>query len=401
MSEPEEYDFYIQEIVYRFNGRWKYRDIAVRHRLPYEYITSTQSQHNLPILKLFIDIYIDNFGTFRNVYHSLGGVYLQFGNMPLTLRKQLKNHFLIGFVPFRASLNDFIKSVLQDIKILENGLVMQTLHGNVWVTGGIGCVTADLPQGNDLADVKRHGANHGCRTCNVSNNQYTDLSYNYIKNARLQQQTNERFVEIESQHLRIDKERLATEYGLNKPGPFNVLQWDRHLQTSQDAYHSMAGKARTLLEATLNVFNVRGENEFLEHWRNIEKPSYWSRMPNPLRHRQSFMFSDVLRIAMLMPFILQRFLKSHHIKAETLSNWFINSGIRQNSAALRLCTCWTIEAKVLKLTFSAIMTESIYQELQESLKREHEILIQVSLFYNILDQIMIFKINHLDSLLNL
>ena len=113
------------------------------------------------------------------------------------------------------------------------------------------------------------------------------------------------------------------------------------------------------------------------------------------------MFSDVLRIAMLMPFILQRFLKSHHIKAETLSNWFINSGIRQNSAALRLCTCWTIEAKVLKLTFSAIMTESIYQELQESLKREHEILIQVSLFYNVLDQIMIFKINHLDSLLNL
>ena len=243
MSEPEEYDFYIQEIVYRFNGRWKYRDIAVRHRLPYEYITSTQSQHNLPILKLFIDIYIDNFGTFRNVYHSLGGVYLQFGNMPLTLRKQLKNHFLIGFVPFGASLNDFIKPVLQDIKILENGLVMQTLHGNVWVTGGIGCVTADLPQGNDLADVKRHGANHGCRTCNVSNNQYTDLSYNYIKNARLQQQTNERFVEIESQHLRIDKERLATEYGLNKPGPFNVLQWDQHLQTPQDAYHSMAGKA--------------------------------------------------------------------------------------------------------------------------------------------------------------
>ena len=84
MPEPEEYDFYIKEIVYQFNGRWKYRDIASRHRLPYENITITQSQQNLPILKVFLDIYVDDFGTYRNVYHSLGGVYLQFGNMLLS-----------------------------------------------------------------------------------------------------------------------------------------------------------------------------------------------------------------------------------------------------------------------------------------------------------------------------
>ena len=101
-------------------------------------------------------------------------------------------------------------------------------------------------------------------------------------------------------------------------------------------------------------------------------------MPNPLRHCQSFMFSDVLRLAILMPFILRRFLKPCHIKAETLNSWHTNSGIRQNSAVLKLCTCWAIEAKALKLAFSITMTESIYQELQESLKKECEILIQVS-----------------------
>src|SRR2546421_985962 len=93
------------------------------------------------------------------------------------------------------------------------------------------------------------------------------------------------------------------------------------------------------------------------------------------------MFSDILRLAMLMPFILQRFLKSGHIKVEALKKWSENSGIRQNSAASKLCNCWAIEAKALKLAFSITMTEHIYQELQEILKKKCEILILISILY--------------------
>ena len=42
---------------------------------------------------------------------------------------------------------------------------------------------------------------------------------------------------------------------------------------------------------------------------------------------------------------------------------------------------WAIEAKALKLAFSITMTENIYQELQEILKKECEILILVSILY--------------------
>ncbi|CAB4483171.1 unnamed protein product [Rhizophagus irregularis] len=226
---------------------------------------------------------------------------------------------------------------------------MQTLNGNAFVIGSIGCVTADLPQGNDIADVKRHNAKYGCRSCNVPNDQYTNIDYNYIKNARFHQQTEKQFIEIKSQHSKIDRERLATKYGLLiEPGPFKMLKWDRHLQIPQDPYHSMAGKARTLLEVTFNIFNTNGENAFIEYWKNIEKPSHWYRMPNP----------------------------PYHIKKEVLNNWNMEQNIKQNSAVLKLCTCWAIEAKVLKLAFSNTMTESVYQELQELLKREYEILIQ-------------------------
>ncbi|CAG8799387.1 12339_t:CDS:2, partial [Dentiscutata erythropus] len=72
-----------------------------------------------------------------------------------------------------------------------------------------------------------------------------------------------------------------------------------------------------------------------------EKPAHWCRMPNPLHHHQSFMFSDVLRLTMLMPFILRKFLKPYHIRTEILNNW----NIKQNLAISRLCTCWAIEAK--------------------------------------------------------
>ncbi|CAG8774458.1 5405_t:CDS:2 [Gigaspora margarita] len=285
MPEPSEYEYYIKEIVYRFNGRWKYRSINMRHRLPSKNITLTPPPKHLSVLKIFLDIYFDDFSTYRNVYHLLGGVYLQFGNMPLNFRKQLKNYFLIGFVPFGADFNDFIIPILEDIKCLESGLVIKTLIGNAWVIGGVGCVTADLLQGNGLANVKWHGANHGCSTCN---------------------QMEKRFAKIESQYSKAERECLAVEYELAKPGPLRILKWDRHIQTPQDVYHSMARKAHTLLDATFNAFNLNGEK----------------------------------------------------------------------ISVSKLCTCWAVEAKVLKLAFSLSITENSYQKLQKLLENEYEMLLE-------------------------
>ncbi|CAI2192094.1 9709_t:CDS:2, partial [Funneliformis geosporum] len=107
----------------------------------------------------------------------------------------------------------------------------------------------------------------------------------------------------------------------------------------------MSGKTRTLLEAMFNVFNMNSENSFME-------------------------------LVMIIPFILERFLKLCHIKVETLNNWLTTSRIRQNSAVSKLCMCWIIEAKALKLVFSITITENIYQKLQEYPKREHDMLIQ-------------------------
>jgi hypothetical protein len=152
---------YIKEILYKNYGHWKLRDVNLDYMHPCEYSTFIPPplQHrSLPVLKLFIDIYYDDFGTYRNVYHSLGGIYIQLGNMPFNIRKQLRNHFVLGFVPFGGDFNEFIYPFISNMKQLEKGIVMNVQGKDCWVVASLGCITADLPQGNDLAGVKRHGA---------------------------------------------------------------------------------------------------------------------------------------------------------------------------------------------------------------------------------------------------
>ena len=118
---------YIKEILYKNNGHWKLRNVKLDYMHPSEYsilIPPPLEYNNLQVLKLFIDIYYDDFGTYRNVYHSLGGIYIQLGNMPFDIRKHLRNHFVLGFVPFGGNFNEFIHPFISDMKRLEQGTLM-------------------------------------------------------------------------------------------------------------------------------------------------------------------------------------------------------------------------------------------------------------------------------------
>ncbi|CAG8756023.1 6317_t:CDS:2, partial [Racocetra persica] len=301
---PQHFDLSINGILYHFNGYWKIRSIKLRNQHPAEYISENLlPDSTMPILKFFLDLYYDNFGIFRNVYHSLGGVYLQIGNMPCQMRKQLRNHFVIGFVPFEGDFKDFIKPFLHEIKKLEQGFVINLNGINYWITGELGMFTADLPQGNDIARTLYHNAYRGCRTCKASKDQLTNLSFD-----------------------------------LYYYGPLDSLLYDRHLHTPQDAYHAIAGKAARLLDCTYSILTLYGENNLINYWKNIEIPSQWSRLPNPITYRRSFMMSDNLRILMIFPFILKHDRMPHYSTqsifklliattrhCQLLSGWCINN----------------------------------------------------------------------------
>ncbi|CAG8774653.1 27753_t:CDS:2, partial [Racocetra persica] len=154
--ELSNYQFYVSEILYNHNGRLKIRDIKLWHLHPIEYTQLPMSAlHNVPILKIMLDIYHDDFDTFCNMYYFLNGIYLQFCNMSLWLRKQLKNHFVLGFVLFGREFDDVMKPIIDEIKILKK----------------------DLLQGNDLADTKCYSSNQGYRSCLVPKEQLSDISF--------------------------------------------------------------------------------------------------------------------------------------------------------------------------------------------------------------------------------
>ena len=162
-----------------------------------------------------------------------------------------------------------------------------------WVIAGLGCVTADLPQGNDLTGVKRHGAIKGCRTCLAAKENATDITLDIANISRYHHITNIQFKEIFTTQTLKERNNLAKEYGLHTILPIlDQLQREHHLQSPQDIYHLIAGKTLKLLKLTITMLSSEGEQNFIKKWKSFEYPRQWSKLPNPISHLESFMMSE-------------------------------------------------------------------------------------------------------------
>lgn len=246
ISQELNADGHINKILYKYNNHWKLRLISLEYKHPSEYagLELVQNTENtLPIYKLFIDLYYDDFGTFRNVYHSLRGVYIQFRNMTLAMRQHLRNHFILGFVPFGGSFDEFIKPFIKEMKQLEHGKIFEINGQRSLVIASIGQIMADLPQGNDLTGVKRHGATKGCRSCQATKDSFTDTNLDIAVLSRYHHNTEIQFREINLAITATERKNIATNYGLHTKKPIlDFLIRERYLQTPQDIYHLTAGK---------------------------------------------------------------------------------------------------------------------------------------------------------------
>ncbi|GBC29130.1 hypothetical protein GLOIN_2v1790940 [Rhizophagus irregularis DAOM 181602=DAOM 197198] len=248
------YSYEVDEILYRYENTWKIRNICYRIRHPSEYCSFPQNSSNLPIWKLFIDLYYDDFGTYRNVYHSLGGVYIQIGNMPFSMRKLLKNHFVIGFVPFGGKFKDFIRPFLKELKELEKEKIINIQGEDTLVVAGLGLVTADLPQGNDLAGVMRHNAKKGCRFCMIEEHESLKSFDDLSKELHYHQLMDREFEKILSSNSLTEQKVLCSELGLKNQKPvLDDLMFNRLLQTPHDIYHAIASKILRLMDCTFNT----------------------------------------------------------------------------------------------------------------------------------------------------
>jgi hypothetical protein len=200
-----------------------------------------------------------------------------------------------------------------------------------------------------------------------------------VRTLRYHHITDEEISKISQESVNSKRDQLCTEYGLRPlTSILDKLKRERHLQTPQDIYHATAGKIGRLLKLTCELFSREGEEDFIKIWKNFEIPKKWSRLPNPITHHNSFMMSDLLRLAMIMPFLLNQFLKESSFKRNEAANIQQRIGAtRISSVPKNIVSCWVHVAKTMKAVFNKEFTSDSYEELQQCLKEEFLILPKV------------------------
>lgn len=191
--------------------------------------------------------------------------------------------------------------------------------------------------------------------------------------------TSVQFQQISLTKTVTECKQMATQFGLHKEPPIlDNLMRDRHLQSPQDVYHACAGKISRLLRNTVDLLSVEGKDVFLKYWKDFEKPKAWCRLPNPIAHHESFMMSDYLHLAMIIPFIFKRFLKPDHLNSDQMANIQRRLNVNRNDLVCKaLIKCWVIIAKTTRLCFSKSFTDDDYISLEHALKEECNILTKV------------------------
>ncbi len=63
-------ELHLLELIYKHKNHWRVRDIQLSYQHPAHSIKVNDPPVNsMPVYKLFLDLYYDNFSTFRNVFH--------------------------------------------------------------------------------------------------------------------------------------------------------------------------------------------------------------------------------------------------------------------------------------------------------------------------------------------
>ena len=101
--------------------------------------------------------------------------------------------------------------------------------------------------------------------------------------------------------------------------------------------------------------------------------------------------SDLLRLAMIIPFILQKFLKVTSLKNSEFVAIKTKLNINNNNSILNhIISCWILIAKIMKVVFNNKFILNKYKLLQNCLEAELDFLLKVIIYKFTNSNIIIF-----------
>jgi hypothetical protein len=115
----------------------------------YEYFLPFQLEDpNMPIIRVAIAIYDDNFNAYRGVYHGIGSMYVGILNLDWYERTNLRNIHLLMFIPHAADRTEIYHEIEKELRLLEEkGISMDVQGVRCHVFVKLLLQITDMPQG--------------------------------------------------------------------------------------------------------------------------------------------------------------------------------------------------------------------------------------------------------------
>ena len=251
---------------------------------------------------------LDDFGLYRNVYHSLAGLYMQPWCLSESRRFVLHNMFVISVMPFGSNEQDLAKCLEDESIRLEFGKIVTLATGEtVKLFMFPMALTGDMLQQNENAGVKTHKSAHGCRLCHIHSNETGDLNHDVIFDGRYSQETEFKFEMALGERTAADRTNGLASLGLKTEGhifgnafpcmnPFTGYPCD-----PMHAELRLAKYFQAML--TESIFSAAGIAAYEQAWNAINVPYGWGQPQNPASHQKSMVFAESGRMAQMLPLV--------------------------------------------------------------------------------------------------
>ena len=109
---------------------------------------------------------VDWFQPFKHTAHSTGAIYLAIQNLPRQERYVSENIILVGIIPGphepSKNINSYLAPLVDDLKQLWHGVIMQLQGSQVVVRAALTCTACDIPAARKVSGFVGHNALHGC-----------------------------------------------------------------------------------------------------------------------------------------------------------------------------------------------------------------------------------------------
>jgi hypothetical protein len=285
------------------------KDVTPHPTNAYEYdmraVRDAESK-GIRVLRLFVELYIDGFGTWRKVQYSPDGIYISFGNESRQTRNQLDNIHCLGMKPPNTNMNDCLAPIVEDLKKLQTGFLVTVAGHLVFVIGGLGIVKADMPQAQELAGCMSMSCGRPCRMCHVQKG--ADLGDMDVP--ATESRVRSIWTKMECREAQCDDSNALTDTGLAKEASIledRQLCFDETVGIPTEPLHSeLSGISKLALSLLVASLTVKFRRKLSLALARLKTPWKTQLPPFELSRKGSVKMNaeQVCRVIQVLPFLL-------------------------------------------------------------------------------------------------